>query len=178
MNKALIGITHLAIGLSLLTANPTASAQSCRWGLAPNSDCPNLEKAAAQRMSSAKTACLSSDSGVSWEKNLKNPNSAATLRGMHRAYVSARRGYVALTSCPDADLIFKFQVDKGVNAELEVFDSDSGQRVFDESRSITDESADLARLAAHFHHAREEAITMTKDLVTWDNEKQQAQTSH
>lgn len=154
----------------LIAASVSMSAQTCRWGLVKTTDCDSVEVEAAERMASAKTACLSSDSGVWWPKNLRNPGSAGTLAEIGRAFSYAKVGYEGVR-CADADLIFKFQVQKTDSVNLEVFDADSGDRVFYESRSLTDEAADLHRLALHFKQAHR---TATSNKIRWDwDEKNQ-----
>ena len=134
--------------------------QQCRWGLAPNTQCASLEKTAAERIHAAKTACMSTASAVSWAKNLENPETAHTLKLMRRAYAEARNDYLTLTSCKNARLIFKFEVEKTDHAALDVFDSESGDTVFHERRDLKDEEADLHRLALHFLQAHQEANTL------------------
>jgi len=156
--------------LFVVFAATVAYGQSCRWGLIKTTDCDSVEVEAAERLASAKTVCLSSDSGVTWPKTLRNPQTAQALLDIGRAYRFARRGYEQAASCDDADLIFKFQVEKGDRTDLEVFDADSGDRVFYESRGITDQAADLHRLAIHFEQAHRTALA---NKVRWDSEEKQ-----
>lgn len=128
-------------------------ATACRWGLTPNTQCATLEKEAAQRIVTAKTVCLSSESGVSWPKALKNPQTGVSLASIHSAYLYAHSGYQSLSACRPAELIFTFHVDKGEYVTLEVVEAESGETVFREQRSIADEDADLHRLAVHFSKA-------------------------
>jgi hypothetical protein len=153
----------------LLSTVPLAIAQEnppCRWGLAPNTACRSLEREAAQRMAAAKTSCMSSDSGVTWSKTLKNPNTDSTMRSERIAYLDAHGRYQPLATCRNADLVFKFEVDKGNTAELTVVDTESGEWVFHEWRSTSDEDADLHRLALHFLNASRAAKVINETYAS------------
>ena len=141
--------------LFLLGVSPAFSqVKACRWGLVPNTDCPALEKEAAERIVTAKTTCQSRDSIVTWPKTFDNPHTQAAFREIESAYNTATLGYESLPSCRRANLIFKFTVDKGSYVELDVIEAESGDNVFQERRYIADEDADLHRIGKHFLLAR------------------------
>lgn len=119
-------------------------------------------------MTIAKTACLSSESTVTWPQTLRNPKPNSTLAAIRNAFLYARNSYT-VSGCRNADLIFKFTVAKGDSVTLEVVEADSDENVFYESRSIADEDADLHRLAVHFVKARLAAKTVD---ATYRNARQ------
>jgi len=145
----------LLVGTVMVLVHIQAYGQSS-YGLtcASPEACVVLDNKASVRMATAKTICSSGDSAVSYRKGSK-PDAAEMnrhWRSINSAEFIAKQGYRIVLDCTNADLVVKTTVsvlDDSVS--LEVTDADSGEPVFIESRSIHDESSDLARIARHFH---------------------------
>jgi hypothetical protein len=144
-----------SIAAVLVFVIPT-KAQS-QYGLICSGDaCRTLDQKAAARLVNAKSICMSGNSGFTYPK--KNPPSPIREKiywqDIDAAQGIAEYSYEALSDCSKADLIIKINLDLvSDSVSLVVTDSDSGETVFTEFRSIQDTRNDLIRAAQHFRDA-------------------------
>ena len=136
----------------------------CLYGLSASSaaECPNIQKQALERVRSAKTICFSANSQVKWDKNNKQPVGALTT--MRAGARIAMKGFTPLNSCELADLVVKIDYDAVPElVTLAVRDAESGDTVFRESRTVSDLSSDVTRMATHFQKMRSDALAGEAD---------------
>ncbi len=133
---------RLVTSIVAVFAFVTPTMAQSKYGLSCIGDgCSTLDQKAATRMATAKTVCTSGNSGFSYSK--KNVPSATEQRiywqDINAAQRVAEYTYQVVYDCSKADLIIKTNLDLLMeNVSLVVTDSDSGETVFTEFRSIQD----------------------------------------
>src|SRR5438132_185507 len=107
------------------------------------------------RLAEAKTICASEDSSISFNRKDK-PSDAEMIRhsrNMLHAQVIAMKPYRHVT-CDQAELVVRTDIDLMFeHVNLRVVESETGQIVWYETRSLMDEQSDLIALARHFRNA-------------------------
>lgn len=124
-------------------------------------------------MATAKSVCTSGNSGFSYSK--KNPPSATEQQIYWQDIYAAQRvaeyTYQVVYDCSKADLIIKTNLDLLLESvSLVVTDSDSGEAVFTETRSVQDTRNDLIRAAQHFRDAVKAARLAIQEQQERDEE--------
>src|ERR1700722_5721633 len=131
-------------------------AQS-KFGLTCSGDaCVQIDEKATGRMTSAKSICTSGESGFTYSKEDVPSQALQQLywRDINAAERIAEQEYRAVNDCATADLIVKIKLNTLRDTVwLTVTESESGETVFTEFRSIQDSRSDLIRAAQHFQDA-------------------------
>lgn len=114
-----------------------------------------MEATALVRVAAAKSACMSGNSTVSWNKNDKEPSWAwAAIDAGAREAV---KDYIT-SPCESADLVVKYIYNDDLGTvTMTVTDAQSGALVFAETRTVSDLASDVTRMADHWRDMVAEA---------------------